>query len=161
MGRYLGSRTNEEFLSLDKSQGKHPETSSTFSNPCRRWLDELISDIYCLPKDRSIDAWISSFHSVRDLPPTSVHAYKSRQSRIPSDGLSRERSGGTHGDARRSPLRREFCSLHANGRHLLWEKRAPYEYVKWESKRKKRKRYERSKDNGVGMRNDRFTEKRK
>lgn len=67
-------------------------------------------------------------------------------------------------------LRREFCSR-AEGHYMQMvrvycEKRAPYEYVKWETKQKEtereRERYEWSKDNeGNGMRNDRFVEKRK
>jgi len=89
---------------------------STLTGPAhQRYLLSAGGSIY-----RCVDILIPP---VRDLSPTSVHAYKSRQSRIPSDGLSRERGrrwvGEAHGDARRSPLRREFYSLHANGRHLL------------------------------------------
>lgn len=154
---------SERRISVDKSQGKHPEppprsqilvdadwtSSSAIFTVCRR----IDLSMRGYPRSTRYATYHLRLymHINRDNRGSLATAYRAR-------GVGG--GGGVHGDARRSPLRREFCSLHANGRHLLWEKRAPYEYVKWEPKQKKKKRYERSKDNGVGIR-DGFAEKRK
>lgn len=101
-GKYLGSRANGEFLPLDKSQSKHPERTPPRSQiPVDADWTGPTHQRYLLSvaEDRSIDACVFSSlpvrgPGVRDLPPTSVHAYKSRQSQIPSGGLSR---GGREG----------------------------------------------------------------
>lgn len=100
-------------------------------------------------------------------PPTSVHAYKSRQSRIPGGGLSRwswaavgwpkrapQGDRATHPTYRASRQRVTGWEDSAWGSekgfaseqgpymqmvHIYRKQRAPYEYVKWETKQNRKK----------------------
>jgi len=93
-GKYQ-TLNGREFLPLDKSHGKHPKPSPHPQIPVD-WTSSSVIFTVCRRIDLSMRERLVPL-GVREprarLRPRSMHAYKSRQSRIPGDGLSCRRSG--------------------------------------------------------------------